>query len=304
MPELPFIAIIVSGALLLGGLTVALLGSRRQPVRLGDAFAHLDGFAGESAAAVTGVKLVDDASSRLERLGASVYAKSRMPLSDVTMQRLALAGRSIGDFYVEKLVLATLGLALPLLVMGTSAALGMPVSGMPAVIGLVGMVIGFFVPDLQLRRAASAQKLDATEALLTFFDLVTLERLANRSASQSVLAAAQLSDAPVFVRIRTTLEKARLQQRPPWNDLRDLAHELDLPALGDMADVLALDDQGAALADSLRARVRELRDAHLLKERIAAQQVSERMTIWMTIPVLIFALVFLAPPLLRLAVPA
>ena len=49
------------------------------------------------------------------------------------------------------------------------------------------------------------------------------------------------------------------------------------------------------------SRVKELRDAHLGRERTAANQTSERMTLWMSIPVVIFALTFLFPPLLKIA---
>lgn len=38
------------------------------------------------------------------------------------------------------------------------------------------------------------------------------------------------------------------------------------------------DESGASLADVLRARVKELRDAHLNAQKIAAQEISERMT--------------------------
>lgn len=301
MPELNFVTIILGGAVWAGGVWLIICGLVRQPVRLGDALAQLDGIRPEVGSPdLHKVEMLSDASSRVERIGAAFYRLSRIPLSKATLSRLALAGRSIGDFFVEKLVLALSGLCLPFLVASLSSMVGFPLGGFSAVVGLAAMVMGFFVPDLKLKKASTAQRLDATEALSTYFDLVTLERMANMSAAQAALSAAQLSDVPVFVRIRSTLENSRLQQRPPWVDLRELAVEMELPALGDLADILALDDQGAALAAALRARVAELRDAHLMKERIAAQQHSERMTIWMSFPVMIFALIFLAPPLLRL----
>lgn len=302
MPEFGLVMVVLSGAILVGGLWLVGVGVLPQQVRLGDALAQLDGLGGREATdRDAGLVLVADQGSRLESLGAAFYRRTGIPLRPTTARRLALAGRSIGDFYVEKLVWAFLGLSLPLVVAGLCAVLDLPSPALPGLIGAGGLVVGFFVPDLRLRKSSEAQRLDAAEALSTLFDLVTLERLSNRSAFQAVHSAAQLSDAPVFVRVRGALENARLQQRQPWSDLRSLGDELNLPALGDMADVLQLDEQGATLADALRARVRELRDAHLMREKIAAQQVSERMTIWMTVPVLVFALVFITPPLLRMA---
>ena len=63
---------------------------------------------------------------------------------------------------------------------------------------------------------------------------------------------------------------------------------------------MKLDDSGASLSDALRARVKELRDAHLTEAKIQATTVSERMTFLMVIPSLIFGLLFLVPPLLRM----
>ena len=263
----------------------------RPPVRLSDALGRLDG--SEAAASAT-IEAGGD------RLGAWAYRTLRLPLTARQQQALNLRGTSIAAFYTEKLVFALLGLLTPAfigsafaLLVGTSWTI--PIGG-----GLVGAVAGFFIPDLQLQRSGSRVKADAGEALFTFFDLVTLERLANQSATQSLQAAAGLSDTILFRQIAAALERARLEQRAPFNELRRLADELDLPALRDIADVMRLDEQGASLASTLRARVRELRDAHLTRERIAAHEVSERMTIFMVLPALVFGLIFLVPPLLRL----
>ena len=104
----------------------------------------------------------------------------------------------------------------------------------------------------------------------------------------------------MFADIRAALERARLQQRAPYTDLKELGRELDLPALRDLADVMRLDESGASLSTALRARVKELRDGHLTAMKMAASEVSERMTMWMVVPSLVFGLFFLVPPLLTL----
>ena len=63
-----------------------------------------------------------------------------------------------------------------------------------------------------------------------------------------------------------------------------------------------LDETGAALSGTLRARVRELRDAHLTREQIKASAAAEGMTIYMTLPALIFGLIFLVAAMLRILV--
>ena len=170
-------------------------------------------------------------------------------------------------------------------------------------LSLVGAVVGFFIPDLLLRKAAETARDGAVDALLVYIDLVTLERLANASATQALHSAAGLSEAPVFLQIRTALERARLEQQPPYDELRRVADRLHLPELADVADVMQLDETGAALSGALRARVRELRDAHLTQAQIKASAAAEGMTIYMTLPALIFSLIFLSAAMLKIFFP-
>ena len=108
---------------------------------------------------------------------------------------------------------------------------------------------------------------------------------------------------PLFLQIRTALERARLEQQSPYDELRRLADQLELPELADVADVMQLDETGAALSGTLRARVRELRDAHLTREQIKASAAAEGMTIYMTLPALIFGLIFLVAAMLKIFFP-
>lgn len=280
-----------TGALVAFGLwalTATLLPVRP---RLADALDLLDGRLGPAE---------DPARGGFDRLGGWVLARLRRPVPAATLRRLRMAGRSIERHYAAKAATALAGLALPSVV-GAVLALTLGAGPeIPVVGGLLLGLLGFFLPDLLLRGAEAELTEDATEALLTYFDLVTLERLANASGSQALRSAAALSDATVFVAVRDALERARLEQRSPYPELQALGRDLELPALVDIADVMALDESGAALSGALRARVRELRDAHLTAAKIAAAAVSERMAFFMVIPSLVFGLFFLVPPILRL----
>ena len=261
------------------------------PPRLADALDLLDGRLAQAP---------ERSGTGIDRLGGWARWRLRRPVTADTRRRLRMAGRSLDRHYAHKALAALAGLLVPPVL-----GLGLVLSGwtgieVPAAAGLLLAIAGYFLPDLLLRRAEHEVNADATEALLTFFDLVTLERLANSSGSQSLRAAAAVSDVTVFATIRDALERARLEQRAPYAELHRLGLELELPALVDAADVMALDEAGAALSDSLRARVRELRDAHLTQAKIAAASVSERMALFMVIPSLVFGLFFLVPPILRL----
>lgn len=281
---------IATGALLVFGVWA--MAGTLLPVRprLADALDLLDGQSADVPA---------PSGSAFDRWGGWVRLRLRRPVSNATARRLRMAGRSVDRHYAAKAVCALVGLTLPALV-----GIGLLTTGsgfdVPAFVALALGFVCFFLPDLALRRADRPLSVDAAEALLTYFDLVTLERLANQSGSQALRSAAAISDVAVFAAIRDALERARLEQRTPYPELRRLGTELELPALVDIADVMALDDAGASLSGALRARVRELRDAHLTQARIAAAAVSERMAFFMVIPSLVFGMFFLVPPVLRL----
>ncbi|SDB97036.1 Type II secretion system (T2SS), protein F [Raineyella antarctica] len=238
--------------------------------------------------------------SRSDRLGAWLARHPLAPLP--ASQRRALAARNIpiADFMAEKAVFTVIGTIVPGVVAGCIGFLAGWTPFVPVGVALAGAIIGWFVPDVTLRRRAPALRADMAESLYTYFDLVTLERLANLSAPQALASAAYASDAPLFLHLRSALDRARLEQRPPYAELRALAERLELPELADVADVMQLEESGASLTGALRARVRELRDSHLSAQKISAAKVSEQMTVFMVIPSMVFALVFLVPPLLRL----
>lgn len=287
--------VLLSGMLLAGGLVGAAYGLTRVHPRLADGLGLLDG---PSARAQVGPVAV--ATSRSERAGLWLYRRTPIPLTAGQRRMLELRNKPVAEFFADKLVMSVLGLVVP----GLLGWLFLPLFGLPPAVpvlaGVLGLVLGWFAPDLSLRRTGDRARLDAAEAMFTFFDLVTLERLANQSATQALESAAGSSDHPLFLSMRGALLRARLEQQPPFAELRALADRLRLPQLADIADVLQLDETGAAVTGTLRARVRELRDAHLTAQRVAAHEVSERMTVFMAVPAMVFGLIFLTPPLLRL----
>jgi len=290
-------AVILGGSAVAIGLVLLVGGSLVQPPRLKAALAALDDNAGLVVVEADGEQSVGDA-DRLERWASAM--SQRLPLSDKTRQRLAQQGRTVGDLFVAKLVLAIAGLFVPALLGGMAWWLGLINSPWPLGLSLVGAVAGYLLPDWQMREQAVAWQQHSADAISVYFDLVTLIRLGNASAVQSLRDAAELSSAPVFVEMRDALDRARLQQRAPWGELQRLSQKLGLPEVSDLASIMALDDQGAALVDALRARVRELRRAHLAAAKLEAQKKAESMTIWMVFPVLIFALIFLIPPIMNM----
>jgi Flp pilus assembly protein TadB len=288
--------VMLSGMLLAGGLSCLVIAFVRFTPRLEAALERIDADNPESLKP----RDVGPMSGQSERIGAFLYRVVPIPLSNGQRRALRLQDKSIAEFYTDKAVMAIVGALLPALAGAAFAYLTGHLSMIPTLAALVGGVIGFFVPDLLLRRKAANVRTGASEALLVYIDLVTLERLTNASATQALQSAAALSDVPLFAQIRIALERAQLEQQSPYAELRRLSDQLKLPELADIADVMQLDEAGAALSGTLRARVRELRDAHLTREQIKASAAAEGMTIYMTLPALIFGLIFLVAAMLRI----
>lgn len=288
--------VLLAGMLTLGGIVTLVAAALPAPPRLQPA---LDRILGEQTGSEPDQILIADG-SRSERLGVLLYRRSPIPLSARQRKLLRLQNKSIAEFYADKIVMAMVGAILPALIGFAWVWMTGRPSWWPAGLALAGLVLGFWIPDLLLRRSAKASQSRAVESLLVFIDLVTLERLANASAAEALQSAASLSDVPLFVQIRTALERARLEQQSPYGELRRLAEELDLPELRDVTDIMQLDESGAALSGTLRARVKELRNAHLTREQVAAGAAAEGMTIYMTIPALIFGMIFLGAAMLTL----
>ena len=290
-----FALVLLAGMLLAAGLVAVVVALVPGPPGLEAALAR----AGDPARSADLSRDAGPVTTRSEKLGAALYRRLPFPLSERQRQALRLQDKSIAEFYADKAVMAMIGAAFPAVLGAAFGLITGSSSPLPALVAVVGAVVGFFVPDLLLRRSSAVVRAGAVDALLLFIELVTLERLTNASAPQALQNAAALSDVPLFGQIRSALDRARLEQQPPYPELRRLAVQLDLPELVDVADVMQLDETGAALSGALRARVRELRGAHLTQEQIKASAEAEGMTLYMTLPALIFGLIFLVAALLK-----
>lgn len=292
--------ILVTGVLVAGGAVLIIAGLVRSTPELTSTVARMQRPAGlQPAGSSRAVPLAG--STLTERLGGWVYRRTPVPLSAGQLRALQIRGRSVTEFYADKAIWMIIGLTMPALVTGGYGYLtGGVQPAVPVVAALAGAVVGYFVPDLLLRGQATANRHDASAALLMYIDLVTLERLANASGTQALHNAAALSDVPLFRQLRGALERARLEQQAPYPELRRLADELGLPEIRDLADVMQLDETGAALSGSLRARARELRDSHLATTMREANAASEGMTVYMTIPALLLGVMFIVPALMRI----
>lgn len=296
MPDPTLTLAVLGGICLAVAPLLVVRGARVATPRLADA---LDQVSGRRRPAPS--LQVPEGADRWDRWGARLAAGRLGWVAPPLRRTLDLQGRSVADFMVEKSLWAGAGLVLPVLVSVVGGAMGLHLPASPVVVGPLLAVAGWFLPDLRVRSQRGAVNQDSARVVLSYIDLVTLARLANQSATRCLVSAAVVSDHAVLVRVRTVLDRARLEQQPPWAGLETLSRELDLPQLAELVEVLRLDEQGASLSQTLRARVAEMRDAHLSRERLEAQRVSESLTVWMVVPVVVLGLALLTPALLRLS---
>lgn len=194
---------------------------------------------------------------------------------------LALLGQSAEMFGLRKLLMALFGLtlpgwiAVPLLLLGVQLPLALP-----ALTGVLLAAGFFFAPDLVVRSAAKEARQTFTASVGAYLDLVALERAADGGAAEALERAAAVADGWVFRRIRESLERARLSGLPPWIALTELATEVGVPDLADLADIVALaGDDGAAVYTTLTAKAAALRGRALAAARADANSASEKLTL-------------------------
>jgi Flp pilus assembly protein TadB len=298
-------ATVLAGAT--GGLGLALLVRELLPARpqLAAALDRLAPPPPSNTAPVADEPIGDAASTRALETRVGLLAQrylSGLPLQVVPARELALLRIPVARHVGQKVLLALIGLLFPVLFTALALAAGVALPlAFPALSALVLAAMLFLLPDLDVRRKAAAAREEFARATSAYLDLTALERAAGAGATQALEQAATVGDSWVFVRLRGQLIRARLSGTAPWDGLDELASELALPELSDLADIMRLSgEEGAAVADTLRARSRGLRTALLIKEQTRANEDSERMVVPVAVLGLIFLVLLGAPAIVRI----
>lgn len=194
-------------------------------------------------------------------------------------QSLALIGRTPARHMAHKLLFALIGLVLPgyLSAMAVLGGVSLPIA-LPLLAGPALAVLGWLVPDGIVLGQAKEARTEYLHNIAAYLELVALERAADCGPAEALRRAAAVGRGAVFLRIRDALDRAATDRLPPWEGLDELAGELGLTPLEDVADIMRLSGtDGAAVYDTLRARAKGLRNELLADELAKANAVSERM---------------------------
>jgi hypothetical protein len=277
--------VLLAGALVGVGVTLVVAGLRAPAPDLAAGVARLSGRAPAQSLA-TG-------NGPLERaLGRAAAQVAQSMHLDRHRADLAITGTTSARMALEKVGYAFVGLTFPVLLASILSIAGVrPPVVIPVAAG-VALAVGMsFLPEVELRRRAGVARVQMRRTVCVYLELVALERAADAGAVEALERAAAIGDGPGFAHIRDALLRARLEGRTPWQQLSDLALELDVPELGDVADIMRLSgEDGAAVLPTLRARAASLRTWLLQSEVTAANEASERMSI----PVALLGVAFMA----------
>jgi hypothetical protein len=205
---------------------------------------------------------------------------------------LALTGTNPARMALEKLGYAAVGFVFPVLMVSILAVAGLAVPVVVPVAAGLGLAAAMsFLPEVDLRRRAALARQQMRRTVCVYLELVALERAADAGAVEALERAAAIGQGAGFEHIREALLRARLEGRTPWQQLSSLADALDVPELGDVADIMRLSgEDGAAVLPTLRARAASLRTSLLQADVAAANEASERMSI----PVALLGVAFMA----------
>ncbi len=277
--------ILIAGALVGMGLTLMVAGVRPPAPDLAAGVARLTG------TAATPPMLTGQGPASVGLGRAAVWLVEVLDL-DRHRADLALTGTTATRLAMEKLGYAFVGLAFPVLL---TAILALSGTALPFVVptaaSLVLAVVLSFMPEVELRRRATAARVQMRRTVCVYLELVALERAADAGAVEALERAAAIGDGPGFEHIREALLRARLEGRTPWQQLSQLAAELGVAELSDVADIMRLSgEDGAAVLPTLRARSASLRTWLLQSEVAEANEASERMSI----PVALLGVAFMA----------
>jgi tight adherence protein C len=200
--------------------------------------------------------------------------------------RLVRPTTSLGGYFAEKVGAALVWLAIP----PALAAIGGPPT--PPLLWVVAGLVGFVLPDLDLRRRLGARRERIVAELPAVLDQLVIATSAGLSLEQALEQTAAASRGTVADELRRLVTELGVGR---WRSLQDGLDGLDrrngVPELGALVGQLrAAHRQGAPVGQVLAAQADALRE----RRRAAIVEAGGRATIRMVIPIALFVLPVLA----------
>ncbi|MEA5457297.1 TadC protein [Sinomonas sp. JGH33] len=165
---------------------------------------------------------------------------------------------------------------------------------------LLGLVL-MWAANLAVASQAKEKRQDFSRAVAAFIELVAVDRKSGSSAAVALYRSAHVADSWVFRRLQQSLQLAEFRGTQPWEAFKQLAAEIDVKELAELADYMSLaGTEGVSVYEALRARGAGLRVELLTQMRTEANAKTEKITI----PAAVLGMLLLAfiavPPIIRL----
>jgi len=231
----------------------------------------------------------DDAvAQRLGRSGLRVMASFGLGDSTALTEQLRVLDKPIERHAYEKLLGATAGFALPLLVFSALASGGVALSPLVAITASIVLAVGgFLYPDLPLTEQVEHRRQGFRHALSSWLDLVTVILAGGGGIETALTGAADAGGGWAFDEIRTALRRSELNGRAPWDVLDELGETLGVNELKELAASVRLAGRnGAKVRQSLEAKADALRAQQAADLEAAAETRTEKMIVPVTVMVL------------------
>lgn len=225
------------------------------------------------------------------RLLADVGNRIALPMRDLNLLRISPA-----EHLGKRVLFAFYGLIMPLLLQAMLALAGAPFPYVvPAGLSLGLAVLFWLWPGREVAKEAAEARLIVRHAAASYLERVALARVANSGAAQALTDTARVGENFIFERMRQVFHQADLSGVTPWDALKQLGEELDIPELTRPADTLALAGDGAAVYTTLQAQARQLRIALLSDQKAKANEASAAMILPVTFGVILMITFVMIP---------
>lgn len=214
--------------------------------------------------------------------GPFVRPQRALGLPNASLRRdLAVTGTSIESHLAVKAVATLAGLLSPVVANLALSTVGMGWGvQIPAVAAAVLALAGFILPDLKIRSRAAARRAEARHAHSVYLDLVVIALAGGAGVDAALADASTVGHGWAFTQFRRALATARITRVSPWQTLRQLGAELDIPELTELAASASLaGTEGAKIRASLSAKAMALRTHQLTETEAHAQSATERMSL-------------------------
>lgn len=214
---------------------------------------------------------------------------------------LRLIGMSKEKYFYDKALLALTGLLAPMVLGLFCQALGFLPFYIPALLGLPIAAWLWVSVDQDVRQKANDARSEFTRAVAVYLEMVAAERKRGATAARALETSAEVGRSWVFIRIRQELVRARYAGVAPWDALRSLSAEIDVPDLADVAKIARLSgEEGASIYETLRSKGKTLRHKLLAEEHEKANSASERMQMPLATTLFVYVGIIITPLILNL----